>query len=276
VFFEVTNRLGDLNKPLISSDFPLPETQWTRYYLDSDGGLSTTLASRQDGSDTYEVSVDVADEDLDGLDYRVAFDEPTAMCGPITVTLWASSTASDVDFFAVVSDVAPDGRVRPLQRGMLRASLRAVDEQMSTFTEVQGERVLIRPHHTLRDPQSLEPSKPYRFEIEVFPVGHVFRAGHKLSVSISQPPLNDPVPFYKRKKGYKSGSYKYESKQPAGTVTIHRGADYPSSVLLPLLSGLPPISESLPESIDELWRKPKSEGVPAAGFQEPQSGGDPS
>ncbi len=276
VFFEVQNRLKDLNKPLVASDFPLPETQWTRYYFAPDGGLSTAPASQQNSSDAYEVSVDLADEDLDGQDYRVAFDEPTAICGPITVTLWASCTAVDTGFFAVVSDVAPDGRVRPLQRGMLRASLRAVDEQMSTFTDVQGERVLIRPHHTLQDPQPLEPDKPYRFEIEVFPVGHVFRAGHQLSVSISQPPLNDPVPYAKRKRGYKSGSYKYESKQPPGAVAIQRGADYPSSVLLPLLPGLPPISESLPESIDKLWRQPKNKGVPAAGFHEPQGEGDSS
>jgi len=276
VFFDVTNRLEDINKPLISSDFPLPETQWTRYYLDSDSGLSTTLPSQQDGSDTYEVSVDTADEGLDGLDYRVTFDEPTAICGPITMTLWASSTAPNTDFFALVSDVAPDGRVCPLQRGILRASYRALDEEMSTWTELQGEKVLIRPYHTLRDPQPLEPGKPYRFEIEVFPVGHVFRAGHKLSVSISQPPLNDPVPISKRKQGYQSGSYKYESKQPSGTVTIHRGGDYPSSVLLPLLPELPPIREKLPESLDKLWRQPESEGVPAAGFHEPQDGGDPS
>jgi predicted acyl esterase len=254
-FFEVQNRLENLNKPLFSSDFPLPETKWTHYYFDSDGKLSTTLSKRQDGSDadTYEVAVGVAEDDLDGVEYRLAFDKSTAICGPITVTLWASYTTSDTDFFVVVSDVAPDGRVRALQRGMLRASYRALDEDMSTWTDMQGEKVLIRPYHTFRDPEPLDPGKPYRFEIEVFPVGHVFRAGHKLSLSISQPPLNDPVPIAKRKSGYKAGSYKYESNQPPGTVTIHRDADYPSSVLLPLLPGLPPISQNPPESIDKLW-----------------------
>jgi len=108
------------------------------------------------------------------------------------------------------------------------------------------------------------------------PVGHVFRAGHQLSLSISQPPVNDPVPIAKGKRGYKSGSYKYESNQPPSTVTIQRGTKYASSILLPLLPSLPPISESLPDSIDKLWRQPKSEDVPAAGFHEPQDGGDPS
>ena len=88
--------------------------------------------------------------------------------------------------------------------------------------------------------------------------------------------MNDPVPIYKRKRGYKSGSYKYESKQPPGTVTVYRGGEHPSSVLLPLLPNLPPISESLPESINKLWRQPKNTGVPAAGFHEPQGGESPS
>jgi len=254
-FFEVQNRLENLNKPLLSSDFPLPETQWTRYYFDSDDMLSTTPSKRRDGldTDTYEVAVGVADDNLDGVEYRLAFDKPTAICGPITVTLWASCTTLDTDFFVVVSDVAPDSRVRALQRGMLRASYRTVDEQMSTWADMQGERVLIRPYHTLQDRQPLDPGEPYRFEIEVFPVGHVFRAGHKLSLSISKPPLNDPVPIAKRKSGYKSGSYKYESNQPPGTVTIHRGADYPSSVLLPVLPDLPPISQNPPDYSDKLW-----------------------
>ena len=32
-----------------------------------------------------------------------------------------------------------------------------------------------------------------------------------------------------------------------GTVTIYRGADYPPSILLPVLPELPPISENLPD-----------------------------
>jgi len=88
--------------------------------------------------------------------------------------------------------------------------------------------------------------------------------------------LNDPVPYTKGKNGYKSGSYKYESNQPNSTVTIHRGPDYPSSVLLPLLPGLPPISKELPESLDKLWTEPKTDGGPAVGVQKPQGEGNPS
>ena len=255
-FFEVQNRLALPNAPWVSRDFPLPETQWTRYHLNSANRLSTVQASAGGNSETdiYEVVSDAPDDTIDRVEYRLAFDKPTAMCGPITVTLWASCTAADTDFFGVISDIAPDGRVRPLQRGMLRASLRSLDEEMSTWINIDGDRTLIRPYHTLSNPVQLEPGKPHRFEIEVFPVGHVFREGHQLLLSISKPPLSDPVPYPKGRKGaVRSGSFKYESQQPDSTVTIHRSPEYPSSVLLPLLPSLPPISQDLPESIDRLW-----------------------
>jgi hypothetical protein len=259
-YFEVENRSVTPNPPLISSDFPLPETQWTRYYLNSDNKLSTTPVDVEgkEKTDNYEVVNDDIDENLDRVEYRLSFSEPTAICGPIPVTFWASSTAADTDFFVLVSDIAPDGRERALQRGMLRASVRSIDDEMSSWASIDGERVLLRPYHTFVKSQPLESEKPYRFEIEVFPVGHVFRDGHQLLLSISNPPLNDPVRYPKGKRGkIKSGSYKYESEQPNSTVTIHRSPEYPSSVLLPLLPSLPPISKERPESIDEMWIQTK-------------------
>ena len=261
-FFEVENSAVKPNAPLVSSDFPLAETQWTRYYLSSANKL-TTSPDHADGdaegkskTDTYEVISEAADDDSDRVEYRIEFDEPTAICGPIVATLWASCTAADTDFFVVVSDLAPDGRVRALQRGMLRASYRSLDEQLSMWANIDGDRLLVRPVHTFTNPQPLEPGKPNRFEIEVPPLGHVFRDGHQLSLSISKPPLSDPVTYPKGKKDkITSGSYKYESKQPDSTVTIHRSQDYPSSVLLPLLPGLPSIAETRPKSIDMLWTR---------------------
>jgi predicted acyl esterase len=86
------------------------------------------------------------------------------------------------------------------------------------------------------------PGRPYRFDIEVFPFGHVLRRGHQLVVRISQPPLVDPV-VANRSGGR---SYVYESAQPGGTVTILRDAEHSSSILLPVLSTVPPISERPP------------------------------
>ena len=257
-FFEVENRLMVHNPPWISSDFPLPETQWTRYYLNPSKTLSTVQENQlaDSTSNTYEVESAAPDNKIDNQEFRLTFDEPTAICGPIALTLWASSTAEDADFFSLLSDIAPDGRVRHLQRGMLRGSLRAIDEEMSNWINIEGERVLIRPYHSLNNPQPLTPGKPYRFEIEIPPTGHVFRKGHQLMLTVSRPPENDPVPYPwgRRKKAIiKSGSFKYESNQPDSTVTIHQSAELPSSILLPLMPTLPPISKNRPALIELLW-----------------------
>ena len=254
-WFEVENRFAKQNAPFVSSDFPLPETHWTRYYLSPENTLSTTPAA-DTSADAYEVVSDTRDDQINRVEYRRAFDQPTAICGPIPVTLWASCTAADTDLFVVLSDIAPDGRVRALQRGMLRASMRSVDEQRSSWVSIDGERVIVRPYHSFENPEPLEPGKPYRFDIEVFPLGHVFRDGHQLSLSISKPPLSDPVAYPKGKKGkIRSGSFRYESKQPDSTVTLHCSPEYPSSVLLPVLPDLPPISDKIPASIDRMWTK---------------------
>ena len=54
--------------------------------------------------------------------------ETTALAGPIDLTLWARLTSVDTDFFVDVIDMAPDGTMFYLQRGLLRASFREVDE----------------------------------------------------------------------------------------------------------------------------------------------------
>jgi len=254
-FFEVENRHGKKNAPLVSSDFPLPETEWTRYYLSQENTLSASPATGP-GADTYDVVRDAADAEIDRVEYHLSFEEPTAICGPIAVTLWADCTVADTDLFVVLSDIAPDGRIRALQRGMLQASLRAIDEQQSRRVEIDGEQVLVRPWHSLDKPEPLEPGKAYRFEIEVPPVGHVFRDGHQLSLSISRPPASDPVPYPEgQKMAFKTGSFRYESKHPDSTVMVHRSQESPSSILLPLLPEVPALTEKIPATIDRMWTK---------------------
>ena len=249
VYFDLENSPKALSAPLVSSDFPLPETQWTRFYLAAGNELSTTPGTDTTKADSY----DVTEARTDAIEYRLKFDEPTAICGPIVATLWASMTASNTDFFVTISDVAPDGRVRALQRGLLRASLSTLDEEMSVWHDHEDERLLLRPHHIMTKARNLEPGSPHKFEIEVHTVGHVFRIGHELSITISQPPVDDPVPYMKRRGGYKSGSYKYEQTEHTGTVTIHRDSEKPSNILLPILPEVPQFHEEIPEEIDLLW-----------------------
>jgi predicted acyl esterase len=246
-----------LNSPLEAADFPLPETFWTRYYFQVGQKLDphppSEAASETPAADTYRVEVGVDDDDIAAVHYMLDCRRPLAICGPVTVTLWATSTTVDTDFFVTLADVDADGNVQYLQRGMLRASHRALDDERSVCVDVEGQATRIRPMHPHRDPEPLTPGKPCQFEIEVFPVGHVFRPGHRLVVRISQPPLVDPVAF--TPEGQKS--YTYESAQPRGVVSILRDADHPSSILLPVLPTLPPLTEQArePGSLAGIWSR---------------------
>jgi hypothetical protein len=169
--------------------------------------------------------------------YQLKFAEPTAICGPAVLTLWAQLTTVDTDFGVLVADQGPDGKLFGLQRGLLRASHRALDRQRSDYTEADGQRLLVRPHHPHDRVEPVTPGEPTEYQIEIFACGHVFRPGHQLALIITRPPADDPIGATRSG----SPSYRYDSHPPPGKVTILHDAEHPSSVLLPVLPELPPL-----------------------------------
>lgn len=238
VHFETPATSQTVNPPLTAADFPLPDTQWTRYYLHDDHLLQAVPPADAEAADTYRVTL-APSEAEQGVHYLLDFDEPTAICGPVCVSLWLNCSTVDTDLYAVVTDVAPDGTVQMLQRGLLRASHRALDKEKSCWVTEGGETLLARPRHTHRDIQPVIPGTPVQLDIEVYPVGHVFRAEHKLGLWIGVPPAGDPVT--RDRDG--QPSYRYESAMPPANVAILRTAEHPSSILLPLLPKLPPLGD---------------------------------
>ncbi|MDP6124297.1 MAG: CocE/NonD family hydrolase [Candidatus Latescibacteria bacterium] len=89
--------------------------------------------------------------------------EPLAVVGPVGVTLWASSSAEDTDFMAMLTDVYPDGRSMLILDGPIRARHR------DSFTE--------------ETPMS--PGQAYEFEIDLWETALVFNKGHRIRVDIT-------------------------------------------------------------------------------------------
>jgi predicted acyl esterase len=241
--FETSNRpragARSRGEPVRAVDFPFPQTRWTRCFLRSGGRLLPSPAEGLEAAGSYYVGHSAPTGKDRRAVYVMEFSGPTAVCGPAVLTLWAQLTTIDTDFFVLVADLAPDGRLYGLQRGLLRASHRAIDKEHSDYAEQDGRKELIRPHHPHTSLQPVVPHEPTEYQIEVPAFGHVFRAGHKLALLVMQPPEGDPIGITKTG----APSYRYDSHPPPGRVTILHGAAHSSSLLLPVLPALPQLPQ---------------------------------
>ena len=225
------------NGVLESRDFPLPETEWTNLYLASKSRLTPQKPGPDGGSDMYasgsmrqswsyqggwNAGPPVTTQDApDELTYSTKkFVKPTLIDGPATATLFARSTAVDTEFFVQVIDEAPDGTRSYVQRGMLRASHRAIMKGLSDKLE-NGR--IYRPHRPHTNPTSIMPGETYEYLVEIFPFAHVFRPGHRLVVKISAPPAVDSY-------------YVYLPKRLPAVNTILHDEEHPSHLMLPFVS----------------------------------------
>jgi putative CocE/NonD family hydrolase len=216
--------------------FPLPDTNWTDWYLHGDGSLTTDAPTGAEPSQpyvtgtkrqfwSYQAGGDVGPPlttaaGPDELSYRSdPVPTDTAVAGPITATLFVQSTAPDTELFVELVDEAPDGSRTYLQRGVLRASHRAVDDSQSDHT---ADGRIYRPQRPHTNPTNVTPGQTYEYLVEVWPVGHVFRAGHRVSVKVHTPPFVDSF-------------YAYVPRSAPGVNTVLQGPETPSRIMLPMV-----------------------------------------
>ena len=81
--------------------------------------------------------------------------------------------------------------------------------------------VLYRPFHPHTNPQPVTPGQSYEYLVEVFPVGHVFRPGHRIVVKVHTPPAVDSF-------------YAYVPKRAPGLNTVFHDTARPSRIMLPV------------------------------------------
>lgn len=230
-----------------ASDWPLPATDWRRYDLCADGSLSQGAATSCDGVRSYlstgtgrHMTLDVGAAVPTGaplspfgfttglrdtLRYEMPFTQTGVVAGPINLTLHATLTSADVDLWAEILDKAPDGTTSFVQRGLLRASFRALDEAASKRTP-NGD--IFRPERPYLATEPVIPGDVNEYQIEIFPLAHVWRPGHTLVLQLHAPPANDPI-----------STYAFEPNQ-ASIVSVLNFGGYRSSILLPFLPTLDP------------------------------------
>jgi uncharacterized protein len=153
-----------------------------------------------------------------------ALAEEAIIAGSGSVDLWVAAAASDVDLEVTLSEVRPDGQEMLIQSGWLRASHRALDDELATP---------LRPRHlhTAAAQEPLVPGELTPVRVELFPVAHAFREGSRMRLTVDGPGGNrwrwgfDPVP----------GPFE---------VTVAHDAGHPSALVLPVVDvdvDLPPL-----------------------------------
>jgi uncharacterized protein len=158
-----------------------------------------------------------------------ALTQQKVVAGPILMDLYASMLGTDADFFVSISDVYPDGRVSYLQRGLLKASHRAIDPLRSYY---DGS-TMVQPYRPHTNPQPVVPGEIEQYTIEIFPLGHVFRTGHKILIQIHTPPATD-------------GLWGYTPSHQPALVTLYHDSLHPSFLQLPVVTPDAAISDVTP------------------------------
>ena len=143
--------------------------------------------------------------------------EPVAITGPVSVTLYASSSAPDTDFTAKLVDVEPDGYCANIADGIIRARYRNGCERE----------------------EFLEPGEVTEFRIDLWDTAHTFLPNHRIRLEIS----SSNFPCFDRNLNSRVtpalGSA--EDAQEAAQQVFH-DASYPSHLILPV--ALHPVTSS--------------------------------
>ncbi|MBZ5678761.1 MAG: CocE/NonD family hydrolase [Acidobacteriia bacterium] len=153
--------------------------------------------------------------------------EEVAILGRPRALLQASATAPLADWFARLSDVAPDG----------------------TVTQITGAGINGAQRESMTEPRDLVPGQVYPLNIEMHLTSWVFPKGHRIRVAISNAlwPMMLPTPY-------------------PMTTSLELGGNSGSRLVIPVvpLHGATPPAFSLPEPSDERTDI-KEEGFPFPG-----------
>jgi uncharacterized protein len=185
-----------LNKWRNAESWPLPQTDWQRFYLHSRGQANSadgngSLSREEPGTENADLYIydpmnpvpylggrslptgtlvpgpfdqTPIEKRSDVLCYTTSeLMEAVEITGPIKLHLFASTTVVDTDFTAKLVDVHPNGAAYNLAEGCLRAKFR----------------------NSLLKPELLSPGEVVEYEIDMAVTSNLFKPGHRIRLDIS-------------------------------------------------------------------------------------------
>lgn len=243
---------GILNEPAVrvyliggerwieSKTWPLPDVQPVKYYLR--GGKAQTTKSINDGRLLREAptAAEPADEfvhdpyhpiptigshggfggvwEAGPLDQREIephlltyttdlLERDMEVVGEIKVRFFGSTSAADTDFVLTLTDVFPGGNAALLRQNVVRARYRDSEERESP----------------------VEPGKVYEFTLTLDVVANLFKAGHRVRLSVA----SSSFPAFLPNPGTNTPMH-LETKAVTARNAIYHSSQYPSSIELPV------------------------------------------
>jgi uncharacterized protein len=232
-----------LNEWRNEESWPLKQAKATSYFLQSqgkansasgDGSLSTTGA-KSDAADRYiydpanpvptvggplccdaqHLAAGPRDQKevearQDVLVYSTPpLEQSLEVTGPVTLDLFARSSAVDTDFTAKLVDVGPDGTAINLTEGILRARYR---------------------ESTTGAPQAISPGEVYEYKIDLWSTSNVFLKGHRIRLEVS----SSNFPRFDRNLNTGKDASTDAAMVRATNTVLHDGA-HPSALVLPVV-----------------------------------------
>jgi putative CocE/NonD family hydrolase len=221
--------------------WPLPQTEWQRFFLHSNGRANSMagdgLLSRDEpGSESPDIFVydprfpvptrggknlpagslvpgpldqTLIERRSDVLCYTTPeLQEEIEVTGPLTLSLFAATSVKDTDFTVKLVDVYPDGSAYNVAEGCIRARYRK----------------------SVLQPELVNPGEVYEYSIDMAAISIVFGQGHSIRIDISS--SNFPRIDRNMNTGNPFGE---DSEGVPAIQTIYHQADYPSYIDLPVI-----------------------------------------
>jgi putative CocE/NonD family hydrolase len=214
--------------------WPPSETRPWTFYLSANGGLQAGMPESATESYLYDPSdptpivspLPLADltptvghmpNEVSGVVQRAdtllfatrPLTRPFAIAGPVTATVFLSSTAEDTDVGGQLVDLTPDGRTISLQHGLSRVRFR------SSYAE----------------PAPLAPGEIAEVYVDLWSTAYEFAAGHRIGLLVS----SAQWPAFDAHRNLYDDLASGTDWQTA-TQTIHLGAEHPSRLLVHVLT----------------------------------------
>lgn len=232
------------NRWTTAEEWPLPQTDWQRWFLHSAGKANSrrgdgSLSREAPGSEppdnyasnprnpvptqggglcchpVYSQGGAYDQREVEAREDVLVYSSPpleraVEVTGPIMAVLYVSSSAPDCDFTAKLVDACPCGQATNLTDGILRARYR----------------------NSMRASELLPPGEVVKLEVDLFATSNVFQTGHQIRVEIAS--SNFPRFDRNPQTGELPESDRATELRTA-LQSVHHSAEYPSHILLPVI-----------------------------------------